>query len=51
MNWLFIQYPHTTSMMRLENTISRNIGGAFHRLIKLDPKDLVSPITLPRKTL
>jgi hypothetical protein len=38
-------------MVRLENIISRNIGGAFHRLIKLDPKDLVSPMIPARKTL
>jgi hypothetical protein len=28
------------SMMRLENIISRNIGGAFHRLLKTGLKRL-----------
>jgi hypothetical protein len=30
---------------------NRKFGGAFHELIKLDPKDLVRQTTLARKTL
>jgi hypothetical protein len=32
-------------------TLRRNIGGAFHRLIKPDLKDLVGSTTPARKTL
>jgi len=38
-------------MIKLKKILRRKIGGVFHRLIKLDPKNLMNLAAPARKTL
>jgi hypothetical protein len=50
MKLFFIYFSQTIAIDKAGKILKRNIVGAFHGLIKLDPEDLVGLTTPTRKT-